>query len=678
MEFLENSVLIIKNLWKYLLLPNSSDLVNVYLSISVTAAVLFISISLIPFQQIASTQSFILLRYLRKSKSIILLLCLILLIVIIQLLIPLFDIVNLSVYLSAVLTLILFIIIAISWRMVIKLLDPQYFLLPEFIADIKNTFSECIKIAQNKTKSRFEVLGELEEKLIDSLYGDQVSNDNNGYYEIKKIDILPAFDKILLLKELILIYIKNNQTHLFEESMNYLEECINHYIELRKNYSKNSDDFLIEFSDDVEDIISAIENQNNIHYQRKIWRFIRSICITTGNINNNQSKNGYNTISKPYTDILFRRYTNDIANNKLDSAFEITRCIGQISEYWASLQIINSTVDLMEKLESISMSSLTIGSTNMTYISRQYIAKSFYNLCLYNKGESDYKFNFDRIIKIYQKILNSTKLTSIAIVDPIFWYSITGLGDQSISSITKLLLFPINYENENQYDFIQSQTQPIVDSLLNAVYTTIKSKGGSQDNFFIQLHQIGVYMLAYLYHKVSTDVLLGYGYITIPKEFQKQKIDELFGNLLDFQFDLIKNYWLGKERSIYSIDDVIHSFQSLIILDLYWSNLHDSKRFDIINGRIKKYFIQIKPFISDINLDYKELQSLSQIGSYIKNYKEFYKYGKIIKYLATFALRKDSYHYPRSFNKLKSIKRPLFGCIPTDFDAIDKVVFSKK
>lgn len=308
MEQPHNFILAAIKFWEFLLKINTSDLVNTYLSISVTASILFISISLIPFQQIATSQSAVLLKYLRKNKPIVISFFLILIFILIQLILPLFNQINLFVYLSFILTILVFVLIVFAWWIIIKLFDPQYFLLPEFIKDIKYTFSNCFKIEEEKPVSDLEKLAVLEDQMKEILLTQTEIDTDTKFFQIKKQAIQPGFDKILLLKELIIIYINNNQSHLFEASINYLDECIIHYIDLRKKYLNNSDDFLIEFSDDVKDIISALENQNNVHYQRKMWRLIRSICHNTCTIESLQFKSGYNYICKPYTDILIKQF----------------------------------------------------------------------------------------------------------------------------------------------------------------------------------------------------------------------------------------------------------------------------------------------------------------------------------------------------------------------------------
>lgn len=235
----------------------------------------------------------------------------------------------------------------------------------------------------------------------------------------------------------------------------------------------------------------------------------------------------------------------------------------------------------------------------------------------------------------------------------------TGRGDQSIAYIIRLLLFPVSYENEKQYDFIQRQTHSVIDNFLKLIYSTISNKKGSQSNFFDQIHQIGIYFLGYIYHNLSTEILVGYRYITIPKDFQKQIIDSLFEKLLDFQFKLIKDNWLQKERGIYPIDRVLHSFQSLIIMDLFWSKRHNIRRGKIVESRIKKYFNSIKKDIKVLDMDSKERQALIQIGNYLANYKNLKNIGRIIRILSRRALLRDFNLHPRSFNKLKSIKRPI-------------------
>ena len=110
-----------KEFINYILTETNSDLVITFLSISVTSSILFISISIIPFQQYASSQSIALLKYLKKNKSLIYSYIFIFLIVIILLILPLFKQINLFIYLSLLFTLIIFILIGNAWRTYNKL-----------------------------------------------------------------------------------------------------------------------------------------------------------------------------------------------------------------------------------------------------------------------------------------------------------------------------------------------------------------------------------------------------------------------------------------------------------------------------------------------------------------------------------------------------------------------------
>lgn len=591
-------------------------------------------------------------------------------------LIPLFEQINLYVISSFTLTLIVFILIGNAWNTIINLLDPEYFLLPSITKDIKDTFTKCFVTTQEKEISPQEKMAELRDMMEQAMSNMSKIDPEEKYYRITKQEILPAFNKILLLKELIIIYVRNNQTHLFASTITQLENCIFHYIKLRHKYVINFDDFLIEFSDDVNDIIDIVDKQSNIHYQRRIWRFIRSICYETCSIENLQYQSGYNYISSPYTGILNIQFYKDLVNHNNDSAFEIARCLGEIGSFWASKQIINSASDILKKLSLISETAYIKKRTEITYIAREHISKIFFNLILYFDVKKNYEFVFNNILSEYKKLLQSNALYSTSHIDFIFWYDPDITKDKSIAAIIRLLLFPASIVDEKEYDLLQRTSQDTVEKLLQLLLETMLTKKDSQIGFLSQVHQIGLYFLGFLHHQISTDILINYSSLTIPNNSQKENVDRLLLVLLDFYFEQLRNRWINNDSIVSPFNEITHSFFSLIIMDIYWSILHNKDRVSIINERIQKYFWIIKKDIPNLKMSRDEQKALYEIGIYFNKIDGMKEMGRKIKYLARKAFNNNTDFYSHSSDKVNFIKRPMHTFNQALFYGIDKEVFN--
>jgi hypothetical protein len=662
------------DLINYLFQPVDTTVISLYATVSITASVLFITISIIPFQQYATTHSLSVLKYLQKCKKIIVPYILIILFSILLLILPLIANSRFHLYVGLLTAIFVLIMIGYSWKVIINLLNPEYFLLPTIKSDIEKTIDKCILNAERTPKTDFEKINELRDMIDQSMLNAIKIDPEEKYYKIYRNQIRPAYNKTLLLKELLSIYARKDQRDLFTITLQYYNDIIIHYINKRKNYKDNHDDFLIDIADDLADIVKVVDLQKNIHFQRVIWKLIENICISSCFMNAVQSSNGNNSLCRAYTEMLNESFYKDLLRSNYDSAFEIARSLGEIGCHYALTSIYNSAATIVEQLKAFSELSFSKSRTEITFISRYYIAKIFYNLIFSYNSQKYYGHAFDKIIKVYKEIiLNSDSIPSIASTDYIFWYEPDVSKDLSLAGIFRILLFPLNYSGDVEYDDIQIRNKEIRDKLLNLIKTALSKKTNQVNAFPDILCQIALYHIGFIHHQVCNDILITYNFTTIPNQSQKDQVTNELDSIVDFYFDLILNHWKDESDNL-DADTLEHSFISILLLDIYWSNKHDNIRLGYLNQKIDKYLFRIKSDLNSLSIRRETLRALIESALYLKRINLSTTLGRKIFFVARSAYNKDI-GYDFSLHQKTFIKRPIHMFDQNLFTNIDREIF---
>lgn len=668
--------LLFYDVMNYLSQPTDSSIINVYITVSLTAAVLFITISIIPFQQYATTHSLSVLKYLQKCKKITVPYMLIIFFSIMLLILPLLNHTRFHTYLGLLITIFILVMIGYSWKVIINLLNPEYFLLPKIKSDIEKTIDKCILNVESTPKTDLEKINELRDMMNQSVINAIKIDPEEKYYKISRNQINPAYKKTLLLKELITIYARKDQRDLFTIALQDYNSIIIFYMNRRKNYVDNHDDFLIDIADDLTDIIKVVDIQKNIHFHRAIWKLIENICNASCFMNSVQSGNGNDSLCRAFTDILNESFYKDFLRNNYDSAFEIARSLGEIGSHYAIAGIFNSAANIVEKLKIISEVSISKSRTEIAHISRYYIAKTFYNLVLSFDSKKNYEFAFKKILNVYEEIiLKSETLDSLVYTDYIFWYDPDVSRDLSLAAIFRLLLFPLNYSSDKEYDSIQYHNKDIISKLQNLIKSTIIKKPNAISAFVDQLYQISLYYLSYIHHQVCTDILITYSFVTVPSQDQKNYIIDELDSVLDFYFNLIIENWKDEKDDI-DLDTLEHSFFSILLMDIYWSSAHNKSRLDYLQKKIEQYFERVKMDIKDLSIQRETIRLLIEAGLYIKRIDLSKSIGRKIFFIA-----RKVYNYQigseLSIRRKNFIKRPIHMFNQEIFIKADQIIFGK-
>lgn len=666
----------LENLLKYLYQHSSSSHLDIYITVAITASVLFISISIIPFQQYTSTNTIGALHYLKNNKSLLFSYIFIAILGLILLILPFCETINLYEYIGLICTIIIFVIIGNSWRTIINLLDPNYYLLPAIRDDIKSEIKKCFSAIEKKELTDIEKISVLKEMMVEALYGGEEIQPDEKHYKVYRKDVQPIFNKLLLLKDLSFQYIRTNQIELFRNTVEHLRDCIYEYIKYRKDFVSSHDDFLIDLSLEIKDIILIANKENNIHYQRIIWQLVKQVSLQTCDLKPTQT-DSYNLFAQPYVDMLVENYFVLNQTNR-DSAFEISRTLGEISLIFANKGLINSTSLIAQKVYSISLHSNSKNIIEITYITRSHLSEIFKSIIMNGGLDSDFEFVADEMLEIYKNILeNCSPIHSPALKDGIFWYDADVTKDTSIAALVRHLLFPMKYKDDRDYDYFQIRAEKIVKELQHQITYAIWKKPNTQISFITQCYQIGIYYLAYLHHQVATDILIYDPIITIPSGIQKQRIEENYNTLLDFYFSAITKLWLGEEIDLHKRDDFIHSFLSLIILDFQWSKIYNSERLSKIKNTLNVFFEKIVRDLENIKIERDVLYALLLIGKILSKELNYEHLGRKIRYLSHLGMRLDSSPYFSIRNRINHIKRPMHTFNQNIFIEIDKKVFNE-
>lgn len=671
---IDNLKLFITDLIEHLSQQTDSSIINLYVSVTITAAVLFITISIIPFQQYAATHSLSVLKYLQKCKKLTIPYVLIILFSITLLIIPLLEHTRLHLYIGLIITIFILLLIGYVWKVIINILNPEYFLLPAIKSDIIKSINKCVLDAERTPKTDFEKINELRDMMDQSVLNAVKIDPEEKYYKIYRNQIRPAYNKTLILKELLSIYARKDQRDLFSITIQFYNGIIVHYLNTRKNYKDNHDDFLIDIADDLSDIIKVVDLQKNIHYQRAIWKVIENICISSCFMISVQSGNGNNSLSRAFTEMLNESFYKDFLRSNYDSAFEITRSLGEISSHYALASIYNSAATIVEQLKAFSELSLSKSRTEITFISRYYIAKTFYNLIFTYNSQRYYGHAFDKIIRVYKEIvLTSDSIPSISSTDYIFWYDPDVSRDISLAGIFRILLFPLNYSNDTEYDDIQFQNKEVRDKLLDLITSALSKKTNQVNAFADILYQITLYYISFIHHQICNDILITYNFNTIPNKNQKDQVSKELDSIVDFYFEIILSQWKDESDNLEN-DTLEHSFISILLLDVYWSKKFNKIRLNYLKHKIDSYIYRVHTDLKTLSIRRETLRALIESALYLKRLNLSTPLWRKIFFVARKTFHKDIDH-SNWLHKKTFIKRPIHMFNQNLFSIIDGEIF---
>jgi len=151
-----------------LLTPSSGDLISMYVPIGLTAAILFFSISMIPFQQYADRYTPKLFRYLWRRRSFVAWLASLAILTAMLLLLPLFEPIVLTDSLSIVITILILLCIVRLWFFTTELMDPGKHLLPAIEKHLTRQVQDCVRASKDRQRSLAERSRELTDMMTDA------------------------------------------------------------------------------------------------------------------------------------------------------------------------------------------------------------------------------------------------------------------------------------------------------------------------------------------------------------------------------------------------------------------------------------------------------------------------------------------------------------------------------
>lgn len=645
---------------------NVITLLGTYIQVGVTAAVLFFSISIIPFQQYASTYTPSIIKYLFYDINLGARYLTLVLLTTILIALPFLFPSNIAVLIGFILVNGILLVIISIWIFSIHSLDPSKYLIPAIGKDTKKSMDKCIVEYEKKQKMIAENYQELKETVLSK-------------YKIPKTDLQPVFQKITILKELCICFLKTGQTEMFRIAMNELQTCIKHYFQKRKEYTNNIDDFILDVGDELKDILSFADKTPNLHSYRIIWRFIQDIAekslICDTIISHKEARH---SIAISLIQILEQHIYQDIIEKRIDAAFEGVKVLGYIGRLYASKGYQASAEELSEKLKNISLSADQHHHYEVSSLAKDYISDIFYHMLFYRQLFINDHYSYFNIIKTYNELISTDKYI-VGYTNSIIWYNADIFSDRSISSLINVGLFPnINQDEEIYYQIVSANLE-IVDQLLDIMFKFYNKNSIIQSSFKTQIYHSALSLLAFIYHQITDNLLFFQQVVQIPTTHHIKSARNLLTKVRKFYYGILILSWQNKS-GIYQIDELLHSFVSCLYLDIYWASQHSPQYLKEIKSEINTYIIQTYKIRKSLNLDEYELQMIKKFAVYLSNLDEFKKISTRLHKLSSAGLKLQKNHHYSSFLhlgvSLNNLKRPL-TMNSTFFDDLDKEIFGK-
>ena len=656
-----------------ILFSTVADKEPLYVAITLvgTVAILFLTITLIPFQQYAN-QYPSLFKYIRNDRRLLGGFGVFLLLIIFELWLIFLKSTYLTILSAFSGTILSFLVAGYLWRWCIKLLNPKEHIIPKIqrqgIIAVDQLFTDLRK----RKKSNEEKIAELGEMMRQTLTTTEKVDGKNERFEIPRTYLKRVTEETRILKELCGGFINMNQAEMFQASWHAIVEITKNYLKRRQKYISNLDYHLLDLSDDVRDIISVAGKTANIHIYRSIWQGIEEIVLVSIDAEIIGSKEGFHGLSAPLINVLKENISKDILSHKVDSAYEATRSIGNIGVQMAVRGHIQSAAYLCNDLTKYVFLSNQVGQIPVQYLSKQYISEIFFQSLNNRVLFANYDYPFRQFIENYDKVLSlQSPQVTIGLTDSISWWDADILKDKSISSLIKVALFP-----EKDNDDVIFHNLDVVRKLITLMQKHYLKDYTIQTSFTSQLYQIALWLIAFIDKDISLELLVYRETIRIPSEENREKAVKILFDLLDWFFETFLLSYKDKQNRIFERSELLNNLLDLYYILIHLDSVHNLELSLDLNNYINKQLGLTKANLSNIRLSDSEWGSLMLFSEYLAKQELYSKIQKTMSAL----LRVAGYRYvgEHDLHLLNHIKRPIVTFREDVFTNLDKQRFIRE
>ncbi len=659
----------------FYLKPSDMNIIIGSFTIVGTAASLFFTITLIPFQQLGAQFSSSTLKYIRRDPSFIFSFFIFLLLMLgeaaLLLISPVFWTITLSV--SGVIFSIL--ILGWLWNKCMTMLNPKEFIIPKICEAGCKAVSRLQKKLSKWEKTPGERVAELELLMQEVLGTTQQIDPKEELIEIPRKLLGEIHDELLRLKELAIQFIKTSQVEMFSACLAAVETIIEKYWTIRKRYISKIDYLLLDLADDLIDIVAISNTSSNLQFSRAMWKSIKRMAIRCLDSDCIGSKDGWHFISAPLTDIMTKTIPKDILTGKLDSAYEGCRILGEIGVAMGRCSYDKSAAEIVKLLTNFSMLGHKSNQIAISQITRQQIAEIFYFSLAFRKLSSHSNYPYDNIIKNYEKLMSldeSSLLFSVS-SDPIAWWETDLLKDRSLSNIVCVALFP-DIENH----LIVQENLKIVSNILKLLFAFYHKTSTLQSSFNSQLYQIALWLLAFMNPQTALEFLVYRQSVCLPNDKNKNQATEILFDLLEWFFQVYFNATTDKSSRVFGKSEILNNLLSTYYLLLHFQNKGEMNILEPLKDLMLSQIQQVKEKAQKgaINISDIEWVNLSFFSGYIKQISGFKRIHRLLAKMLNFAGLRYINNY--EMDLLDHIKRPI-GTFRADvFEKFDEEIFSKE
>lgn len=657
--------------WTTLLEPYRDSNLATYLSVAISAFVVFFSISLVPFQHYAASYTPVFFQYLRKHRGFVAGYGISLVIVLGMVLLPFASATLLREIMGAAGLILTLVIIAILWRITIALLDPFEFLLPTLEKEITESLDRAIDALDAKQQTDLEKLQDLDDMMQEAMASAEQLDPKTSKYRIRRNDIADAFSHVVTLKEFAARSLSEGQSRVFLACLDTLARCISAYWERRKDYSSLFDDLAMDLADELRDVIAVADSASNIHGHRAIWAFVRSTSIDALRITAVGNDSADHSVARPLQSIVETHTLEDLGAKRIDSAYESIRALGLIGCAHAQHRYAASAAQIAKGIAERALYADALGIPVVSNIGRVYLAEIFYNMVLYRRLFINYDHPYQELIEAYNTTIEKGNLpVGFGSNDPIFWWDADLFKDRSIASIIRACLWPVGSGDEKEYDDVVSENLTVAGELLALMQKHYDKNHTTESSYSEQQYQTGLWLLGFLHHEIALDLLLTVQSAQVPNERNIDRAQELLDELMEWMAQRIARAWTNRADRTLKRGDLLHGLLSLAYL-----RVHFSKKFGLDDANSHRCIDRIISGLvasrATINASSAELHAMWRFGQFLSGVHPYQKLGRRVAYLSRRAIIVGHHQPPRRMRNMSFIKRPILTFDARHFDAWD-------
>jgi len=650
-------------IWAHFSQPFEKGFFETAASILATAIVLFFTLVLIPIQQFVNRYSPSLLSYFKRDRFTILLMAVLLGSFFYQVAMLFFPPIYLSVYVSAFLLGLSFVLIVLMIFRVIKMMNPSEYLFPRIEED-------CNKILKGvkpvELQNPIDKLSQLEDQMKQVMIAGEKVEPNEKKWTVSNIVVNQLIEKMLPLKSIMMNLITTADYELFTKAVQTFKEISISYFAARKEFKSSQDSFLIYLSETLKDLMKTAEGSGNVYYTRSLFTATKEIALSTLSVDVIGSKSGYNYLATALAGILKERAVVGVVRRDMDRAYDSTLNYGHIGSALAYRGFGHSAVEIAEGLKEIATYCHAFKDTVTLVPIRDSIATTFYNLLYYRKLYTNYDHPYRKIIEIYEAMVNipTDTGTALGIGDPLFAWEADLSKDRGLSTLVMVGLFASADDN------IVSHNLDVVKDIVDFMIKNHNRDHVKGTMFAEMLYQSGLWLLAFIDKEITLEMTLS-KHITFPSEKNRAEAKKILINLAQY---MITAYFGASERRINHVFS--HDLQlpalSLLYLLIYLNKKHELGLDNDINNLLFE-IIRLMTSCKE-SIDETEHASFLLFSSFLNREG----YSSIADHICVQAERlKESGRYG-SINRLhfvNHIKRPIVTFNTSLFEQFDKEIF---